>query len=121
VVGVLFDTCILVDRLRGVDAARIEIDACETPAISIVTRIEILAGGPAVAEAATRRLLAQFTTIPLDDEIAERTAGIRRETRLKLPDAVILATALGRGLTLVTRDEKAFGLEHPGVRIPYRL
>jgi predicted nucleic acid-binding protein len=105
VVGVLFDTCILVDRLRGVDAAR----------------IEILAGGPARAEPATRRFLAQFTTIPLDDDIAECTVAIRRETRLKPPDALILATALGRRMMLVTRDEKAFGPERPGVRMPYRV
>ncbi len=97
------------------------IDGCEHPAISIVTRIEILAGGPIEAEALTRRLLARFETIALDDEIAERTAAIRRERRLKLPDAVILATAQARSLVLVMRDDKAFGPERPGVQFPYRL
>jgi predicted nucleic acid-binding protein len=121
VVRLLFDTCVLVDRLSGIEAARIEIDGCERPAISIITRIEILAGGPIEADTLTRRLLARFDTIALDDDIAERTAAIRRERRLKLPDAVILATAQARSFLLVTRDDKAFGPERPGVRFPYRL
>lgn len=120
-VGALFDTCILIDYLRGIDAARIEIEACGQPAISIVSRIEVLAGAPDGAEAATRAFLSRFELLPLDEPTADRAALIRREQRLKLPDAVILATALSRGLTLVTRDEKAFGGPGAYVRVPYRL
>jgi predicted nucleic acid-binding protein len=121
-VASLFDTCILVDYLRGIGAARVEIEACEErPAISIVSRIELLVGAPASAEEPTQALLARFAVLPLDDATADRTILIRREQRLKLPDAIILATASTHDMTLVTRDEKAFGPERTGIRIPYRL
>jgi predicted nucleic acid-binding protein len=121
-VAVLFDTCILVDYLQGVDAARIEIDACnERPAISIVSRIELLVGAPGTAERSTQAFLARFAVLPLDDETADHAIRIRRERRLKLQDAIILATAVARNLTLITRDEKAFGDGGETVRIPYRL
>ena len=121
-VGFLFDTCILVDYLRGIEAARIEIDACEEhPAISIVSRIELLVGAPGSVQKPTQALLARFAVLPLDDVTADRAVLIRRERRLKLPDAIILATAVSRNMTLVTRDEKAFGKQGPGIRIPYRI
>jgi predicted nucleic acid-binding protein len=121
-VGFLFDTCILVDYLRGIEAARVEIDACEErPAISIVGRIELLAGAPETSEKATQALLGRFTVLPLDDATADRAVLIRREKRLKLPDAVILASAQTSGRLLVTRDEKAFDTHSPDIRIPYRI
>jgi predicted nucleic acid-binding protein len=121
-VAVLFDTCILVDFLRGIDAARVTIDACdERPAISIVSRIELLAGAPAHAEKPTLALLARFAVLPLDEATAERTVMIRRLKRLKLPDAIILATAETHGRLLITRDERGFDSQSPSVRIPYRL
>ncbi len=121
-VAFLFDTCILVDYLRGIEAARIEIDgSAERPAISIVSRIELLVGAPGSAEKSTHALLARFAVLPLDHATADSAVLIRREQRLKLPDAIILATAKSRNMTLLTRDEKAFGSKGLGVRIPYRL
>jgi predicted nucleic acid-binding protein len=66
-------------------------------------------------------LLARFVVLPLDDAAANHAVLIRRERRLKLPDAIILATAVSRNMTLVTRDEKAFGKHNANVRIPYRI
>lgn len=43
--------------------------------------------------------------ISLDSEIAEKAADVRRETRLKLIDSVIAATALAHRAKLATRDE----------------
>jgi predicted nucleic acid-binding protein len=40
---------------------------------------------------------------------------------MKLPDAVIWASALSNGLLLITRDAKDFMTEDPGVRVPYNL
>lgn len=120
-VGLLFDTCILIDYLRGIEAARVEIDACKQPSISIISRIEMLAGAPDEAMKPTRAFLARFNVLPLDEKTAERAALVRRERRLKLPDAVILATALGKNMTLVTRDEKAFGAGSEAVKVPYRV
>jgi predicted nucleic acid-binding protein len=40
---------------------------------------------------------------------------------MKLPDAIIWASALARHMLLVTRNVKDFPANDPGVRMPYRL
>jgi hypothetical protein len=118
-VTVLFDTNIVIDVMRGIPEAMATIRAYRTSSISIVTRIELLAG-PTEDVPAVRAMLERFRVIPLDNPIADATAIIRRNHRLKLLDAVILASAQIRGLTLITRDERDFsGLAE--VHIPYRL
>ena len=117
----LLDTNILIDYLNGIPAARKELALYADPAISIVTWMEVMCGAGEDLAATTRSFLNRFETLPIDNEIAERAVVVRRERRLKLPDAIILATALHTGLTLVTRNSKDFGARTPGIRIPYRL
>ena len=118
----VFDTNILIDQLNGVIVAADEIDRFTKPAISIVTWIEVLAGANSQREdAIIRHLLKDFALLPITDAIAERAAEIRRTTRLKLPDAVILATAEVHGCLLITRNTRDFSVSDPRVRVPYRL
>lgn len=44
----------------------------------------------------------------LEDDIIDKTIEIRRSSKIKLPDAVIAATALVYHLTLLTRNIKDF-------------
>lgn len=118
----VFDTNILIDQLNGVIVAADEIDRFAKPAISIVTWIEVLAGANSQSEdAIIRHLLKDFSLLPITDAIAERAADIKRTTRLKLPDAVILATAEVHGCPLITRNTRDFATGDPRIRIPYRL
>lgn len=48
------------------------------------------------------------TVIPLDDSIVRETIALRKIYKIKLPDAVIAATTLVHGLSLITRDEADF-------------
>ncbi len=76
-------------------------------AVSIITQIELLSlpGLTPTDEAAIRRMLAQdVEVIPLTEPIVPRTIALRRAHRLKLPDAVIAATALELGYELMTND-----------------
>lgn len=58
---------------------------------------------------ATEVFLAEnFTSIPFDRHIAKVAAKIRRETKLKFPDAAIVATALFTNTPLVTRNIRDF-------------
>ena len=117
--NVVVDTNILIDLLRGREQARSVLRRHRRQAISVVTRIELLAG-PADDMKKVRDLLEGLEVERIDDNVAEAAAAIRREHRLKLPDAVILATARVRGVPLLTRNTHDFdGLE--GVEIPYRL
>jgi hypothetical protein len=53
--------------------------------------------------------------------VAERAVTLRREHRLKLPDAIVWASAQVQAMLLVTRDTKGFPAGDPGVRMPYRV
>jgi predicted nucleic acid-binding protein len=117
----LFDTNVLIDYLNAVPQARDELARYETRSISVITWMEVLVGAPPEVETATRAFLSGFTIIALGDEIAERAVALRRVHGIKLPDAVIWATADVHSLLLVTRNTKDFGKGHPGVRVPYTL
>ena len=42
--------------------------------------------------------------LPLDELVTRQTIRLRQQPRLKLPDAIIAATALAHGLVLLTRN-----------------
>jgi len=121
VVKALLDTNILVDFLQGVPAAREELKFYEDKAISIITWMEVMVGAPALATRATREFLDGFALIELNEKVAERAVSLRQQHRLKLPDAVIWASAQVHAMLLVTRDTKGFPTGDPGVRMPYRV
>lgn len=79
--------------------------------ISVITHIELL--GFQAADDYLQKcqsLVAVAEVVPLvDPVIIDRAILVRRETKIKLPDAVIAATALIRNLTVVSRNEKDFG------------
>lgn len=72
------------------------------PTISVINKIEIL-GFSIVSEGITE-LVNSSTVINLTDEIINQTISLRRTHKIKLPDAIIAATALVFNLTLVTRN-----------------
>lgn len=120
-VGALFDTNILIDHLNEVPEARAELGEYEDRAISIVSWMEVMVGAADDLAEPTRRFLEGFTVLGLDDGIAERAVTLRRAYGMKLPDAVIWATAQNTGRLLVTRNTKDFPPDDPGVREPYVL
>jgi predicted nucleic acid-binding protein len=120
-VKALLDSNILIDLLKGIDLAKVELRRYEDRAISIITWIELLAGATAMNESGVRELLTSFETVALDRSVAEDAAALRRTHRIKLPDAVIWASARTQGRLLVTRNTKDFPADDPGVRLPYRL
>jgi predicted nucleic acid-binding protein len=120
-VGALFDTNILIDHLNAVPQARKEIERFEGRAVSIITWMEVMVGASTDLVEPTRRFLEGFQVIALDDEIANRAVTLRRAHRIKLPDAVIWATAQTTGRILVTRNTKDFPTDDPGIREPYAL
>jgi predicted nucleic acid-binding protein len=121
-VSELFDTNILIDHLNGVAKATREIRRSHDPAISVITWIEVMTGAASPGEEAIlRAFLSNFQCLEITREVAERAAAIRRQKRLKMPDAIILATAEATGRQLVTRNVKDFPAGTRGVRVPYKI
>jgi predicted nucleic acid-binding protein len=118
----VFDTNILIDYLNGMEQAAIDMDAHPDRAISRITWIEVLAGVYSGAEeTATRSFLSTFQLIEISSAVAHRTIEVRRDHRLKLPDAIIYATTLDVQGELVTRNTRDFRRGMPNVRVPYIL
>jgi len=120
-VKAVFDTNVLIDHLRGVGPARDELRRFDERAVGVVTRAEVRVGTPPDREAATRAFLDAFAVVDLDREIAAGAVALRRDHRIKLPDAVVRPTLQAVGALLVTRNTKDFPADDPGVRVPYRL
>ena len=68
-----------------------------------------------------REFLNGFETIPLDTAVAEKAVYLRKQYRLRLPDAVIWASAKTRDSLLITRDTSDYPSGEPDIRIPYEL
>ncbi|EIC21288.1 type II toxin-antitoxin system VapC family toxin [Thiorhodovibrio frisius] len=120
-VKALFDTNILIDYLNGVVAARDEIAHYDDPMISLITWMEVMVGTSAEHAIPVRAFLRRFECIGIGSDIAERVISIRQARRLKLPDAIIHATATEQSALLVTRNTKDFPDGEPGIRVPYSL
>lgn len=116
----LLDTNILIDYLNGIPAAKEEIDRYQRPLISVITWMEVLVGAHPPEEATVRAFLRRFDCVAIDSYIAGAAVTLRRSRRLKLPDAIIHASAQVAGALLVTRNTKDFP-DDPHVRVPYRI
>ena len=111
----LIDTNAAIDYLAGKlpengvnEIERILVD--KVGVISIIVKIELLSFSPPNPEdlQIIEALVNQCTLIDLDEDIAEKTYLLRREHRIKLPDAIIAATALANQFTLITRNTTDF-------------
>lgn len=117
----LFDTNILIDYLNGIELAREEIQRHEDKHISAITWMEVMVGAKDDEIACVRAFLNRFEQVPVSAEVAENAVNIRRQHRIKLPDAIIWASAKTEGALLVSRNTKDFPPDQPGVRIPYEV
>ena len=100
---ILVDTDVFIDHLRGATELRAGRHRLH---YSVITRAELFAG--ATGTDLARRVLAPFREVSVDRAIAERAGRIRRDAGVRMPDALIAATALERNLGLATRNTKDF-------------
>lgn len=116
----LFDTNIIIDYLNGDERAKTEISLYKECWISIITYIEVLVG---VSESnqydIIKKYLLSFNIIEVEANVSNITIELRKKYKLKVPDAIILASAEKIGAILVTRNTKDFDANFPFVRVPY--
>lgn len=122
----LIDTNILIDHLRGTARATAFLRKArkqQTLWISVITVAEIYAGQQMrqpKEKAKVVRFLRLFRVAYLDGTIAAIGGEIARDYGTALPDALIAATALSKGLRLATRNVRHFqGIPNLIVQSPY--
>jgi predicted nucleic acid-binding protein len=121
-VKAVFDTNILIDLLNGVVEANNEVGRYSQVAISRVSWIEVLTGvRDEEDQNRVENLLAFFEMIELDEAVSRRAIELRRQHRLKVPDAIVFASAKLGDSVLVTRDLDDFPAGDPGIRVPYEI
>ena len=117
----VFDTNIVIDALNGVADADAEYGRYERILISRITWMEVLVGAKEDDTQVRDFLSTHFEIIPLDLAVAEKAVRLRRSHRIRLPDAIIWATAQVNGAILVSRNTKDFDPSWEGIRVPYTV
>lgn len=107
----LVDTEVFVDHLRG---AKFFNPRSHRISYSVVTRAELVAGNSASEH--VQILLSPFRELDVTRTVAERGGRIRRETGIRMPDALIAATAIEHRLSLYARNRSDFEMVR-GLRI----
>jgi hypothetical protein len=89
--------------------------------MSVINRIELLGfSGSGQAMVLMEAFVKTIDILPLDDPSADATIVLRKTLKIKLPDAIIAASALTAGLKLITRNTVDFN-RIPGLEVidPY--
>lgn len=79
----------------------------DAPIISIINRIELLGHNRTEIEK-FKILVAACIVVELTESVILKTIAIRKSRRIKIPDAIIAATALVYDLTLITHNLSDF-------------
>jgi predicted nucleic acid-binding protein len=79
------------------------------PLISVITQIEVLGfNNPPEVEVLFNEFISDSFIIPLNDDIIKATIQIRKENKIKTPDAIIAATAIILDHILISRNVEDF-------------
>lgn len=81
--------------------------------VSIITEIELLSYDKLTKEDENilRLALSNFENINISSEIKSKTIKIRKNSKIKLPDSLIIATAITQNAILVTSDKQLLNSE----------
>ena len=102
--AVVVDTSVIINHLNG--QYRLEELGIDAICYSIISYIEIFAYPHLTKsmEKKIERLLQAMIRVDLDVELAKIAVSLRKNYRLKVPDAIIAATAEYLGLPLISFD-----------------
>ena len=99
------DTNIFISWFNGLLAAPLP---QEELSCSVITEMELLSFSPmnTSEEAMIRAILSNVVIYDIDQKTKEEAIRLRRRSKLKLPDAIIAATAICHQAVLLTNDTK---------------
>jgi len=116
--GYLIDSNVISNYFSGIFSENATIFLSEVidkvPNLSVVTKIEALSWrSPESAKENIVRLFVDISNIfGLSDTIVDECIEIRRNCKIKTPDAIIAATAIIHHLTLITSDNDFKKINH---------
>jgi predicted nucleic acid-binding protein len=109
----LIDTNVISDyfsaslSIAGLDFMDSVMDS--VPILSIITEIELLCWkAKPEAELKIKEFVSDSLVLELSHEIVLKCVEIRRNMHIKIPDAIIAASALAHDLILITNNERDF-------------
>ncbi|MDR1745505.1 MAG: type II toxin-antitoxin system VapC family toxin [Planctomycetota bacterium] len=117
----LLDTSFVIDYLHGVSFANAFANEAGIRGgkshISVISKIEVLSFNKYSKEErfGVRLFLDRFPCVPLNEAVEELTIDIRSAFRLKLPDAIVAASAVHMNAILVTSDKRLAATSFPGL------
>jgi len=88
--------------------------------ISVITEIELFCKPemPQDEEEKLRNFISdRITVIDLSSEIKKETINLRKNTKQKLPDCIVAATAISLNAVLLTADKRLLNVSIPGLRM----
>lgn len=79
------------------------------PNISIITQIELLCWNTdEITTQNVQNFIADSVVLDISPDVITQCVALRKDKKIKTPDAIIAATALAYGYTLITNNEKDF-------------
>lgn len=122
----LIDTNIVIyyanDKIPSRSVKKVEEIIQQSFIISTITQIEVL-GWYKITVAEKRRLthfLNQATVLYVDKKIEQAAVALKQMQKMDTPDAIIAATCLVYGYTLVTRNQRDFaGIDYLQIYNPF--
>jgi predicted nucleic acid-binding protein len=94
----------------------------QTPIVSVITEIEALSwiNPDKSKEQLMKSFVEDATILALIPEVVAKCVSIRRSRKIKIPDAIIAATAIVNNLTLITSDSDFQNIQGLNVIDPYK-
>jgi predicted nucleic acid-binding protein len=114
VMNYLLDTNFVINYFKGIfsdDAAKFTDSVInDLTYVSVITRMELLSWQSLKPkdEEVIKEFIFDSTVFSLEENIITKTILLRRTNKIKLPDAIIAATAIVHNLQLITHNLKDF-------------
>jgi len=117
---IVFDTCAVVkllDQQYDLPSLGINVDQAQFFTSAIV-RMELLSKKQMTSneERSILEFLNHLAVIPMSENIEKKAVELRRNTSLKLPDCIVVATSIILDAVLLTDDRHLLNLSWPGLR-----
>ncbi len=115
----LLDTNIILGFLKGSPSIVAWVNSLEPESLyaSVITRMELLSfhGITPGEEGLIRDFLGLVSVVPLNTDVESIAIALRLESRRKMPDAIVAASAIFLQAVLVTCDRELTNTKFPGL------